>query len=366
MAVGRLRDLYDLAMPRGAARLLAVSVAGILAIGLSGCASAKKSGINGNAAEGQGIGQPSPFLGANLSTVSCGPTELCAAGGTPFQDGSATPILAYSHTAGIKWAPARTSAGAAAGATITTTACAEVRCLAVGVDGDLPLLLSISRASTTRTWVSADQPAAGTLVSVGCAGTSTCVGIARTPSGGLATVKSTSASWRSLGEPPAQLASPIRVSCSSATTCTAVGTSSTGKPVVLVTRSGGASWDVAKVSKKATVILGASCRSDAQCWVVGRKGTAPLLASSPRRGAPFLKVAPPEGLATPNDVSCSATTCVVAGADQDGAGAAAAYVGASSSLLDLSFVPTALVSVSCGTARSCSAASAGSLVALVP
>ncbi len=356
--------LYALAMQRGAPRLLAVAAAGLLVVGLSACASPKKSGINGTAAKGQGIGQPSPFLGANLSTISCGSGELCAAGGSPFQDGISSPVLAYSHTTGIKWAPARIATGA--GATITATACAEVRCLAVGLDGDLPLLLSISRSSSTRTWVTAAQPGTGTLMSVGCAGTSTCVGLVRTSSGSITTVRSTGGAWADLGAPPSDLATPVRMSCSSPSTCTAVGTSSTGTPVVLVTRSGGATWSVAEISKKATAILGASCRSDGLCWAVGRKGSAPLLASSRRIGAPFLKVSPPSGLEVANDVSCSGTTCVVVGADDTAKGAAVAFAGTATTTLDLSFAPTALVAVSCGTARACSAASAGSLVAMVP
>ena len=356
--------LYALAMQRGAPRLLAVAAVGLLVVGLSACASPKKSGINGTAVKGQGIGQPSPFLGANLSAVSCGSGELCAAGGAPFQDGIATPVLAYSHTAGAKWAPARIATGA--GATITSTACAAARCLAVGFDGDQPLLLSISRSSSARTWVAAMQPGAGTLVSVGCAGTSTCIGLVRSSSGSIITVRSTSGTWSELGQPPSDLATPVRMSCSSTSTCTAVGTSSTGSPVVLITRSGGATWSVAEISKKATTILGASCRSDGLCWAVGRKGTASLLTSSRRIGAPFLKVSPPSGLVVANDVSCSGTTCVVVGADDTAKGAAVAFAGTATTTLDLSFAPTALVAVSCGTARACSAASAGSLVAMVP
>ena len=336
----------------------------LLVISLSACSSPTKSGINGTASTGHGVGQPSPFLGGNLSSISCGSGDLCAAGGAPFQAGILSPVLAYSHTAGIKWAPARAVTGA--GATITSTACSETRCLAVGAEGQLPLLLSIARSSSTRTWVTANQPAAGTLVSVGCSGASTCIGLVRTESGAVATVRSAGASWSTLGQPPTDLATPVRMSCSSPTTCTAVGTSATGAPVVLITRNGGGAWSVAQISKKASVILGASCRSDGRCWVVGRKGSAPLLASSQRLGAPFVKVTPVDGLSTPNDVSCSASTCVLVGADLASNGAAVALTGAASTVLDLSYVPTPLLAVSCASAHACSAASAGSLVALAP
>ena len=356
--------LYARAMRRSASTLITLAVAGLLAIVATACGTPKKAGVNGVPDAGTGIGQPSPFLSANLSTISCGSGNLCAAGGAPFEGGAATPILAYSHTSGAKWSPARSTSGA--GATITSTACAATRCVAVGIIDALPLLLSISTSSPSRTWTSTAQPSAGTLVAVGCAGTSTCLGLARTSAGGLETVRSTRGPWSSLGSPPTDLASPVTMECVSTRVCTAVGTSATGTPVVMVTRSGGTTWSLAEISKKATVILGASCRIDGVCWVVGRKGAATLLVRSSRPDTPFLKVVPPDGLGSVNDVSCAGTTCVLAGASSSGQGAAAAYFGASASILDVSFAPTPLLTVSCGTATACSAATTSSLVDLKP
>ena len=351
-------------MQPGATRLITLAAVAALVAGLAACSTPKPSGVNGTAVTGQGIGQPSPFQGANLSTLSCGSGDLCAAGGTPFESGIPTPVLAFSHTAGAKWSPARSATGA--GATITTTACAALRCLAVGLDHELPVLLSISRSSSSRTWSAVDQPAAGTLLSVGCAGSSTCIGLARTSSGTLATLRSNGTAWVALGAPPPDLATPVHLSCTSTTACTAVGTSATGTPVVLITWDAGATWSVGEISKKATVILGAACRTDGTCWAVGRKGTSSLLARSTRRGAPFLKMAPPTGLATANDVSCSGRTCVVVGADGSGVGAAVSYGGATGTLLRLTYAPTPLLAVSCGTALICAGTTAGSLVTMVP
>ena len=351
-------------MRRGASSLISLVAVGALALGLSACSAPKKAGPNGAAVSGTGVGQPSPFLSANLTTLSCGPGSLCSAGGTPFESGAATPLLAFSHTAGAKWSPARTSTGA--GATITSTACAARRCLAIGVVDALPLLLSISASSTTRTWVAADQPAAGTLLVVGCAGTSTCVGLARSTSGALSVVRSTSGPWTTLGAAPADLAAPVRVSCTSPAVCTALGTSATGAPVVVITRDGGADWSLAQISKRATLVLGASCRVDGACWVVGRKGSGTLLVRSTRPGAPFAKVLPPEGLATANDVSCASRTCVVVGADASGTGAAATFSGTSGTILRLSYAPTALLATSCGSATTCAAVTSASLVSLAP
>ena len=249
---------------------------------------------------------------------------------------------------------------------LTTTACAALRCLAVGLDQALPALLSIARSSSTRTWVTAPQPGAGTLLSVGCAGSSTCIGLARTSTGALATVRSSGTAWVTLGTPPADLATPVHLSCSSTRACTAVGTSATGTPVVLITWDGGASWTVGQVSKKASVVLGASCRADGTCWVVGRKGATSLLTRSTRRGAPFLKVVPPSGLTTANDVSCSSRACVVVGADTSGTGAAVSFSAAQGTLIKLSYVPTPLLAVSCGSAVSCAGTTAGSIVTMVP
>ena len=348
--------------------LLTTAASLALCLGLAACStSSSKSGVNGTAPEHGGVGQPSPLLGANLSSISCGSGQLCASGGQAFESGMTGAVLALSHTAGARWGQARSDAPA--GAPFHGVGCAANACLAVGGGDSGGLIYRVTSATPRFVWKAIDEPADGPLVAVGCAGTSWCLGVANGTSGlVVVTSKDAGLHWSNGGALPEGTSTVTKVTCSSTKLCSLIGTTSTG-PLVVITDDAGTTFTTTEIPKKVTTVLGASCRSDKVCWVIARKdgnGT-PLALKAARLNAPFFKVSLPTGLAVANDVSCVQTTCVLVGADAEGKGAAIAQVRRSKpTTLKLSFAPTALRAVSCATTMSCSAASTASLVALVP
>lgn len=346
-------------------RLLGLTAVGLL---LAGCStSPTKSGVNGEVADHSGLGQPSTVLAANLESVACGAGQLCAAGGKPFVVGQGDTALLLSHSAGLRWNTARSTVPA--GSPIASVACAQQACLAVAQTGFGPVLLRVSSRSAQWRWTQVGQPSAGALAVVACSGEQRCIGVASGQDAPVAVgSKDGGLSWSTLGALPEGMATASRASCATTSTCAVVGTGTAG-PMVALTSDGGRSWQAAQISKKATAVISASCRADRSCVVVARKGadSKPLLLGARHMDDPFTKVVAPGAVATPNDVSCAQSACLLVGASPDGRGAAALLsAGGSSRTISLRYVPSPLRAASCSSATSCAAVSTASVVTLRP
>jgi hypothetical protein len=320
---------------------------------------------------GTGVGQPSPFLGANLSDVGCGSTQLCAAVGTSFDPEPTSATVAISADGGLSWAK---STGITPPSTnFLSTTCAAKICMTIG-RSLLGGLVYVSHGHGVA-WTSTAKVQADSIAdAVGCAGRSWCLVVSADSTHVFASTSvDGGASWTLGGALPTGTGLVQHLECATSSSCIASGTTVNGGPQLTVTNDGGRTWTVASIPSSPAVlgVLDASCRIlGAVCLAVAQTTTAgatTLLESSDGGAtftAPTAAISQPAG---PVGVSCVATTCIVVGRDAKGAGAAVELVGSAGPRgLKLSYTPTQLLAVSCSSAARCVAASASSLVVLSP
>lgn len=307
----------------------------------------------------------SPFIAGNLATLSCGPASLCAAGGSSFNPNAKNSVLIISSDAGTSWHQAVRPSQP--GATFTSVACAANSCLAVGTLGATPLLLRST--GKLHTFSQVPEPAAGVLEAVACSGPSHCLGIAANGAT-LSTVTSSNAgaTWLTSAALPPSAGRIIHVACASPSRCVSAGFDQHGTAQVLVTTDAGITWSPLQLPKKVTSVLEAACRSGSTCLVVARKdgGATPLLLQGTVNDPMLSKIPLPGQITTPDAVTCVARDCVVVGSGQQAQGAASALTTSSWHEVSLTYVPTALVDVSCTAVTVCSAIGTGSVVRLAP
>jgi len=318
-----------------------------------------------------GVGQPSPFLGANLASVGCGTTLRCAAGAVSFDPNPSSAPLTTSDDGGLSWHHATGSLPASA--EFLSVGCAATVCMAAG--RSLYGALAYVSAKPGAPWKQTSSIGAGSVTqSVACAGLRWCMALV---SGSThvfsATTLSAGGSWTAGGSLPDGTGTIQRLSCSSTTHCLAAGSTSTGQAELAMTADGGATWTASSLPSSPVVVgvVGAACRVDATCLAVVTTNStgASTIIESTDGGATFTELLDPSTgpLSQPQAVSCVATTCVIVGRSSSGAGAALQMTtNEKSRPFSLSYVPTALLAVSCPTAARCVAATTASLVVLSP
>jgi len=339
---------------------------------LAGCTSSAPGAMALTAPKtGSGIGQPSPFLGANLSSVACGATLRCVASAVSFDPNPTSATLTTSTNGGLVWRHA--TGDLPSGAEFLSTGCAASVCMVAG--RSLYGALAYASAKPAAPWKPTAVIEKGSVTqAVTCAGLRWCMVIAADSSHVFAVSSlSAGAAWTAEGSLPAGTATIQDISCSSTLHCLATGTTSTGAPEVAMTPDGGETWTTSTLPSTPGIVgvLGAACRSGTTCIAIvttSLSGASTILESSDD-GATFGALLDPSTapVSQPLAVSCVATTCVIVGRSTSGSGAALelATPGTTRSL-SLAYVPTALLSVSCPTTTRCVAASTASLVVLSP
>ena len=357
---------YAWEVPATSSRLRIATAGALVIVGVAlGACSTTATSSTASLAASSGVGSASPFLAGNLSTISCGPSSICTAGGSSFNPNAKSSVLIDSTDAGTTWKQATRPIQPVA--SITDAACAATSCLVVGTVGTQPLLLR--SAGKAHVFASASEPTAGVLEAVACSGPTHCLGIAASSST-LTTVTSTNAgaTWLTGSTLPSSAGRVLHLSCDTPHDCVSAGIDQHGTAQVLVTTDTGGAWTPLALPKKVTSVLQAACRTGGTCLVVARKdgGTTPLLLQGTVSDPLLSKIPMPGQLIAPDAVTCISSTCVVVGSGSNSQGAASSLTRSSWHTIALTFAPTALVDVSCTGATSCSAIGSGSVVRLAP
>lgn len=266
---------------------------------------------------------PTPDIGGALSAVSCTSATACMATGS---GGPAGATLAESWN-GSTWTVVPTPPVGGENSYLDSVSCTSASaCTAVGavvheVGGGGQKMVSLAERWNGTGWKvqATPKPAAGgatSLAAVSCTSDTSCTAVGS--QSGFVAERWDGATWAI--QPSVTADDPTAVSCTSATACTAVAWSLPGSEVL---RWNGSGWAVQHMSAWSVHLAGVSCTSATSCTAVGqraslRRGGQVTLAerwngvgwaSQPTPGNP---AAPQYNLLT--GVSCgSATACVAVG-----------------------------------------------------
>jgi hypothetical protein len=335
----------------------------VLSVVVAACSS-QSSSIQPTSSTGAAIGQPSPYLSANLSAVSCGSSGLCAAVGSPFDPSSTTPILATSSTMGQAWKRADLPLQA----TITGAGCSATSCLAIGFAGLRPVVLSSTKSLQWA--VATSLPQALTPQAVACASTKWCAVIGANQSAvAEVTTLNGGKTWSAPVVLPVGIGKVLSLACTSASTCITTGIDPNGHGQVLLTSPSQSGWQLATLPSGANAVLAASCRIDQVCWIVTKSAvTSPgQLAATAAGSTTFAPMPSFSQVANPTAVSCAATTCVIGGSSTSQTGTLVSKTATNQPRsFSTKYLPTGIVAVSCPLATSCVGATTSSLVQIAP
>ncbi len=260
---------------------------------------------------------------SSLAGVSCTTTTSCFAVGT---SGSSTLVERWNGTAwSIVASPNGASQSSLAGVSCTTT----TSCFAVGYSDGSTL---VERWNGTAWSIVASPNPAGAfnmLAGVSCTTSASCFAVGVSVIGLFNSTSSTlverwnGTAWSIVASPNPGQSRLAGVSCTTSTSCFAVGTSTNGS-TTLVERWNGTAWSIVaspnRIGAQTSSLAGVSCTSSASCFAAGYSfngstvstlverwnGTAWSIVASPNRvGAQFNSLA---------GVSCTtSTSCFAAG-----------------------------------------------------
>jgi hypothetical protein len=279
---------------------------------------------------------PSPNLSnaifSELEDVSCATATSCFAVGIVQTSAGFHNLIERWN--GTSWAVSPGPSLESTGTELKSVACmSPTSCFAVGNHDSVSAPAIIERWNGTSWSVAANplpRPPNSTLSAVSCRTTTSCFGVGQytTPSGTVATLveRPNGAGWPVVPSPnPAGSASSVLsgVSCVSATMCFAVGTSGLSPQKTLIERWNGASWSILPSPNQpgtftANRLQSVSCTSATSCFAVGNyddgaiktlierwNGTAWSIVASPNTNSENSRL---------KSVSCSsATSCVAVG-----------------------------------------------------
>lgn len=353
-------------IPKRSGHRLAASTAVLaLAVLLTACSSTTAQIVQ-SASPGQAIGQPSPFLGANLTAVGCGTSGLCVAVGVPFEPNPSASVVTTSKDAGLNWTASATPAPPETA--LNDASCSVTNCMIVGSNAGKTA--AFARTSSGN-WSTITVPIANsTPQAVGCTQKKWCLMILNT-STGIVGVTTTNAGkhWSAPSSLPAGVGQMLNVTCASTNECIATGISANGQPQVILTTNGFADWQIATLPPNLSVALGGSCTSSMTCYVVAHNaatGSNQLLMS--QNGNTTFSVSPPlSSVQNPTAVSCFSNLCVFVGSSKTGQGAVASQLNSSPfHSIKTKYVPTSFLGVSCLSMTACEGVTTSSLVQIVP
>jgi hypothetical protein len=297
----------------------------------------------------QAVPAPAGATSSQLGGVSCTAPDACTAVG--YYDNRVGLVLALAERwNGTRWSPQATPnpAGSLASGLFAVSCTSAASCTAAGeYDDSAGYAQAMAESWNGRTWriqAARDHPGAvrGGLSGISCTSAAACVAV-----GAYETTSGTSRAmaegwdgraWRILTvpQPGGATASELAaVSCTAPTACTATGQyqTSAGAALALAERWTGTRWDIqpirAPAGAAASDLNGVSCTAPTACTAAGvsanTAGTSLALAEAwnGTRWAIQQAPGPPRALASAlTSVSCtSARSCTAAGAYANQAGA---------------------------------------------
>ena len=330
------------------------------------------------------MGQPAPAGTGQLDAVSCGNATHCWAVGSPAPVNASTaptttpvapsPVIDATTDGGKTWVAeslALTPTPALAG-----ISCPDANlCMAVGLNGAGSAGIVLVTRDGGATWTAASVPTgAVVLTSVDCAGTADCTAIA---SDGTTFWSAHSTdfggTWTRDGSLPAGLEDAGALSCAVDGTCLVTGFTATtaghGQGAVAVSIDGGMTWSAATVPAGTGLLQSATCTTVTTCLAVGTTSST-VSAVVPARGAILSSddgghtwsatgsPAPVDdmyGIACPSPLICAVVGTDWTGTPAVGEGAVGRSLdgGLTFSASRTEYTPLALTAVACPTTAGC-------------
>lgn len=255
---------------------------------------------SGGAAQGLG----------SFNGVSCPTSSECVAVGG---DGQLNAVASVSQNGGSTWTQGALEQNEPDLNAVDCTSASI--CVAVGQG------VTVRSGDGGKAWTSSSIPTADTtLLGVSCPSSSTCVSVGVSPSqngpysGQLLLSSDGGATW-SVPKLPANVGALGSVDCPTSSFCVAVGAS------ILVSNNGGATWTERTVDGGTGVLRSVSCESATKCVAVGGNpaisqvnDVAAYGVVTTDGGSQWQSTSMPTGSGTVNIVSCSTTACVATGA----------------------------------------------------
>ncbi len=247
------------------------------------------------------------------TSIACATATMCEAFGTNFNSSTSAADVFATTDGGTTWAPQSLPGGVGPFAAVS---CPTADCVAVGT-GSTGAAVSTS-ADGGSTWTAQPPPTGVSgLTGVSCASATTCeaVGVSSTGPATALVTNDGGVTWTSQTLPVAQ-GTLDGISCASVTTCEAVGGN-----VVLATTDGGAIWANQTVPAGVSGLSGISCVSPTTCKAVGynyntvTSTSTGVVLTTTDGGTTWVAQTTPTGTGTLTGVSCAtATTCEAVGA----------------------------------------------------
>jgi hypothetical protein len=337
------------------------------------------------------IGQPAPAGTGQLGAVSCADATHCWAVGVAGPNAAASPtapvtVIAATANGGRTWAAQHLTLPITPD--LSDVSCpALTTCMAVGASGAQPASgLALTTQDGGATWAPATvPPGAADLTSVTCATTTACTAIV---SDGTATWSAQTndfgATWVREGNLPLAFEDPRTISCTFGGSCLVAGYSGTttghGQADIALSVNGGQTWTASILPPGLGALQSATCPTATTCLAVGSTSTTVsdvvpaqglLLTSSDGGHTWAVSLATPPvddvfGVACPTTLVCAMVGTLWTGTPAVGTGAVAlsADGGVTFTGSKAAYVPLSLTALSCPSARGCVAVG-GDIVARI-
>ena len=283
------------------------------------------------------VPSPSPGNGNDLYGVSCTSSTSCVAVGD-YINANISQTLVESWN-GTTWSVVASPNGPGSGNELNAVSCTSpTNCVAVGASGNLTLVEAWNGTAWSITSSPSVEPAPNTnsvtndLTSVSCTSSTNCkaVGYHYNPSG--AAVQTLVESWNGTAWTITSSPNPGTsydffqgVSCTSSTSCVAVGESisGSGPALALVETWNGNAWSVTTNPNPAGGgdLVAVSCTATTSCVAVGGSPGGPTLVETLTGSTWSISTSPTLGSSAQLDgVACTNTSCVAVGNYLVGAG----------------------------------------------
>ena len=258
---------------------------------------------------------PSPSTTGFLSGVSCTGPDFCVAVGYTTSGGTDEALIETWD--GSEWAV--TASSVTGTAVLYSVSCVgSTFCVAVGDQTSAEETLAESwNGSSWSTMASPGSGSGEALDGVSCLSTTNCVAVGSQASGENTDtlVESWNGTSWSVVPSPSDSSFPVNVlasvSCTSSTSCMAVGVRATSQTAeVLIEEWDGSSWSIGS-NTGSYGLFGVSCVSAEDCVAVGSLGVIESWDGTSWSNIPTPK--PTKAGASLYDVSCTVTNCVASG-----------------------------------------------------